>query len=62
MTCREFETKLCEYLDEELDRGERREMDLHSTACAACAAELREVDFATAILKRAPAEIGRAHV
>ena len=40
MNCKEFNAHIDDFLDEELDKGLRQEMESHQSACPSCAAEL----------------------
>lgn len=54
MKCREFESRLCDYLDDSLARETRGEMDGHRLDCVGCASALEEADFARTLLTELP--------
>lgn len=54
MKCRDFDGRLCDYLDDTLSREARSEMDGHRLDCSACTTALEEADFARALLSAQP--------
>ena len=62
MRCREFELRLCDYLDEQVDPESRRRMDAHRIDCRSCAEALADAEFGLSLLRQAtpvepPAEL-----
>ena len=55
MKCREFEAQLCEYIDDSLTFDERRSADEHLLECVECADLHAEAEFASRVLRQAPA-------
>ena len=53
MTCAEFETLLCDYVDNTLDVRQRRSVEEHRDSCANCAELARDVTAAMAFMERA---------
>jgi len=54
MKCRDFESRLCDYLDDALARETRSEMDGHRVGCASCAEAYEEADFVRSLLSEQP--------
>ncbi len=54
MKCRDFERRLCDYLDDALEFDERREMDDHALSCVGCADALSEADLGLSFLRQTP--------
>ena len=42
MNCRDFEQRLCDYLDDALGRDARGEMDAHRLECSSCETAVEE--------------------
>lgn len=62
MTCRDFELLLCDYVDQQVEPQQRREMDAHRVDCASCTAALEDAEFGRLLLRQAgpvepPAEL-----
>jgi hypothetical protein len=55
MQCSEFEIRLCECLDGELEPASRRELEQHAAACPHCGALLADSRAFTSFLERVPA-------
>ncbi len=55
MKCREFEAQLCDYIDDSLAFDERRSADEHVLECVECANLHSEAEFASRVLREAPA-------
>jgi hypothetical protein len=57
MSCPEFEGRLNDYADGELNAGERTEVDNHLARCAACRVELNELRSLVAEVRALPREV-----
>ena len=55
MTCRDFEQRLCDYLDRTLDVNDERAIEAHAAGCTACAEELADAELVFRVLQSAPA-------
>ncbi len=51
MKCTQFESHVCDYLDDQLDPQVRYEMDQHRVECSACVEALEEAEFSLALLR-----------
>jgi putative zinc finger protein len=54
MLCADFEELLSDYLDEQLNAGQRRLVDQHAAQCAACSELMQDAASALRLLERLP--------
>ncbi len=54
MKCREFEQRLCDYLDRTLGVEDERAMEAHAAGCTACGAELADAELVFAVMRETP--------
>lgn len=58
MKCRDFELHLCDYVDDQLDAENRRELDAHRLECNSCEEAVADAEFGLALLHQAePVEV-----
>ena len=54
MKCREFEQRLCDYLDRTLDVDDERAMEAHAADCSGCGEELADAQLVFRVMQQAP--------